>query len=269
MATNRKTQPKSKSRNLSSASSSNYSRRRLIKSLAGAGGVAASAKLVPGEWTEPLVGVVYAPAHAQTTCVGTSEGGAEFNEEGNHTFTVPTGVCQLFITAVGATGGGGGGGVGTVAVGLSGEDGFEGASANVVINVTTNQVLSIQVGSDGGPGEGATEAGVGEGGAPGAPDGEGGADGSSAAAGVYGGGGGGSGGSSRVSEGGTEHVLAQGGAGGRGGGVEGNTSIGGAGGAGYAGGAQEGGEGGFGTVQPTNAGDGASESAPGNVEISW
>lgn len=44
-----------------------HSRRRLLKSIAGAGGVYAAGKMLPEQWTKPVVDAVSLPAHAQTS----------------------------------------------------------------------------------------------------------------------------------------------------------------------------------------------------------
>ncbi len=45
------------------------SRRRLIKAVAGSGGIIVGAKVVPREWTKPVVDSVILPAHAQASPV--------------------------------------------------------------------------------------------------------------------------------------------------------------------------------------------------------
>ena len=49
------------------ASDHTKNRRRLLKALAGAGGVYTTAKIVPETWTKPVVDALSLPAHAQTS----------------------------------------------------------------------------------------------------------------------------------------------------------------------------------------------------------
>ena len=49
-------------------------RRRLLRVLAGAGGVVATGALLPEKWTQPLVNRVLVPAHAQATAISYSGG---------------------------------------------------------------------------------------------------------------------------------------------------------------------------------------------------
>ncbi len=49
-------------------------RRRLLRVLAGAGGVVATGALLPEKWTQPLVNRVLVPAHAQATAMSYSGG---------------------------------------------------------------------------------------------------------------------------------------------------------------------------------------------------
>ena len=50
------------------------SRRKLLRVLAGAGGVVATGALLPEKWTQPLVNRVLVPAHAQATALSYSGG---------------------------------------------------------------------------------------------------------------------------------------------------------------------------------------------------
>lgn len=53
-------------------------RRRLLRVLAGAGGVVATGALLPEKWTQPLVNRVLVPAHAQATALSYSGGSSGF-----------------------------------------------------------------------------------------------------------------------------------------------------------------------------------------------
>jgi len=66
------------------------SRRRLIKMVAGSGGILVGAKVAPKEWTKPIVNSVVLPAHAQTTpgaftltCEGSPPNGSTVPLNGN------------------------------------------------------------------------------------------------------------------------------------------------------------------------------------------
>ena len=54
--------------------SASPARRRLLRVLAGAGGVVATGALLPEKWTQPLVNRVLVPAHAQATAMSYSGG---------------------------------------------------------------------------------------------------------------------------------------------------------------------------------------------------
>ncbi len=268
MAKRRKTQPGSSSDG-KSQSSTRTSRRKLLKSLAGAGGVAATAKAVPPSWTQPMVDAGIVPAHAQGTvgCQNAGEGNNSFTVPMGTptTFDVPDGVCEVFVTVSGAQGGGGGGSFGEGV--QNGQDGLPGQVVITSFNVSAGQTLFVSVGGGGIGGAGGQFAESGSGGAGGSGGGESGGLGLPSDAGA--GGGGGGGGASRIFEGGTEFALAPGGAGGAGG-----DNVGGEGGAGG-----EGGPGGSGVFQGDGSGSGGAggiaggesgdDGAAGSAEIAW
>lgn len=83
-----------------------------------------------------LVGVCAAPASADVTTTTT------FNSPGTHGFTVPVGVTQITVTAVGAAGGGGG----PCDLGSGGR----GASVTATVPVSPGDPLFVGVGGPGG-----------------------------------------------------------------------------------------------------------------------
>jgi len=86
------------------------------------------------------------------TCVG----GASFTVPGSYSFTVPSGVTSLTVTAIGG-GGGGGGYSGTMVGGVGGD----GARVDATLSVTPGQVLSLLVGGGGGGGSNGPSSGGG------------------------------------------------------------------------------------------------------------
>jgi hypothetical protein len=60
---------------ISGSDSRQQARRRLIKALAGAGGIFAAGKTLPENWTQPVVDSVMLPAHAQATGVNRNYAG--------------------------------------------------------------------------------------------------------------------------------------------------------------------------------------------------
>jgi len=274
----------------SKSTSSKTSRRKVLKSLAGAGGVVAGVKAMPTSWQQPMVSTTMLPAHATSTCVNASEGSSIYTVPTGgspDTFIVPEGVCELFVIAYGAQGGGGGGGGndGSPGAGVSGSPGTIPLSVNTSFNVTGGQALSIQVGGPGVGGDAGltTEGNSGGAGGTGAPGGEQGGPGTSAPEGQgASGGGGGGGGTSRVFDPGMEYVYAAGGPGGPGGQGANEGPTGGGGGAGSTGeeaglgipsGPAFDGAGGFGAGQPgspnSNDGEDGTPGAAGTVQIDW
>jgi len=104
---------------------SNEARRKVIKSIA-AGGAIAAGKSLPEEWSKPVVDSVFLPAHAQnsppTATVTFHQAGLRLPE----TWTIPAGITQITVYARGDVGGDGGsaGGSGTDGE-LGGGGGFQ------------------------------------------------------------------------------------------------------------------------------------------------
>jgi len=248
-------------------------RRRVLKTLAGAGGVLAGGKALPENWSKPLLDTVVVPAQGQAISPACSsntvEGSWLQSEAGDYTCDIPAGVCEVMVTAVGGDGGSGGGGGSQGGTAEVGQPGFAGEQQVTTFFVTAPVTLSVQVGNIGQGGTGGTDNTRGEGGAGGLPLGEAGSDGTTPVE-SGGGGGGGGGGSSRVYLGGTEFVLADGGHGGNGGDSDngGGFEDSGAGGEGVSVAAGTGTGGYAGTTSEPDAGTG-SGGTQGSVLIEW
>jgi len=131
---------------------SDQNRRRLLKAVAAATGAAATSKLLPENWTKPVLDAIVLPAHAQATTVSP----AMFFATGSgaigslQRFQVPGGVTSITIEAWGAGGGS-----------LSGAAGGRGARMRGTFSVSPGDVLAILVGQQGGSGPGRSASGGG------------------------------------------------------------------------------------------------------------
>lgn len=203
-----------------------------------------------GNWKQITAGWIKTP-NSSTTIYRTIPPTTNTYNSGTHTFTIPTGVFSLNITASG--GGGGGGGCDS----QSGAVGRSSAVLSGTLSVSPGQVLTLHVGMGGGGG--ANDAGSAAGGSGGNNNlGYSGGNGSAAGPAPVSGGGGGGGAATALLVGGALYAVAGGGGGGGGGGngsagqgvSPGGTSGGIAGGSGQAKGGDGGGAGGGGGGHP-------------------
>ena len=111
------------------------SRRKLLKTIAVAGGVFTTARVLPEKWTKPIVGSALLPAHAVTTVTGKTTLTFAFTG-GIQNFVVPANVCEVEIDAYGAEGGQVGG---AFSAGLGGR-------ARATVAVTPGETLFVFVG---------------------------------------------------------------------------------------------------------------------------
>lgn len=104
------------------------------------------------------VGMFALPAFASADTSSCNINSAIYGTPGNYTFTVPAGVTQLRMLAIG---GGGGGGAGSGGWGSGGGGGCGGALAGGTMTVTPGQKISLYVGYGGTGGNGTSQTGAG------------------------------------------------------------------------------------------------------------